>query len=251
MDDITLDSIGPLRLYQRKEGYRFSVDAVLLAHFPVLSRKTRHVADLCAGSGVVGLLIAKRFPWTELVLVELQESLAELARRNIVLNGLEERVSLSRADIRELGKGTSPVISPGSLDAVAVNPPFRPLNTGRISPAGERAIARHEIALRLDDLMGAVKRILKNGGRLYIIYHPSRLSELIESMRREGIEPKRMRFVHPRKGESSTMVLVEGLKGGGVELSVEPPLYVYRNDGGYTSEVEEMLGGSSKGPNPL
>lgn len=249
MDDLSLDSIAGIRLYQREEGYRFSLDAVLLAGFTRVTRRIVSIADLGAGSGVTGLIIAKGTPWLKVTLIELQESLYTLALRNIELNGLKERVAALKADIMMIQSGLYQTLSSGCFDAVITNPPFRKTGTGRISPGEERAIARHEVRLDLKRLLGASAFLLKERGRLFMIYHPFRLSELIEAMREYSLEPKRIRFVHPRENKDANMVLLEAVKGGGVELHVEPPLIVYqrpvsgRDEREYTEEVETLLRG--------
>lgn len=239
--EITLDGISDLKIFQRKRGYRFSIDSPILAHFPELSKKVVQLADLGAGSGVVGLILARRFPWLRVYLVELQKGLTELARKNVSANGLDERVQVIEADIRALGVGRSPLLGSGSMDAVVTNPPYRPPDTGRLSHGDERAVARHEIKIDLEGVIATSKRILKNGGRFFIVYDPSRLSDLIYFMKKACIEPKRLCFVHSVEGSPAEMVLVEGVKSGGVELRVEPPLYIYDKKGGYTERVRRMI----------
>ncbi|MEC4684570.1 MAG: tRNA1(Val) (adenine(37)-N6)-methyltransferase [Nitrospirota bacterium] len=237
MDNLTLDSICGVRLYQRMEGYRFSLDSVLLAGFAGCSRGVRRVADLGAGSGVVGLVLAMRYPWTEVLLIEIQEGLSALAQRNVELNQLGHRVQVLRADISSILHENSPDFIEG-FDAVVSNPPFRKPGTGRISPYSERAIARHEIKLTLTDLIRTSSALLKGRGRFFMVYHPCRFSEVINTMKEFFLEPKRVRFVHPDNTSEAAIVLIEAVKGGGVELKVENPLFVYERDGLYTEEMD-------------
>ncbi len=239
--EITLDGISDLKIFQNKGGYRFSIDSPILAHFPELSRKVMHMADLGAGSGVVGLILARRFPWLRVYLVEIQKGLADLAKKNVSINGLDDRVCVIEADIRTLGAGRSTPLKPGSMDAVVTNPPYRPPDTGRLSRGDERAVARHEIKIDLEGVIAASRRILKNGGRFFVVYDPARMSDLVYFMKEAGIEPKRLCFVHSVEGRPAEMVLVEGIKSGGVELRVEPPLYIYDKKGGYTERVRKMI----------
>lgn len=236
MDNLTLDSICGVRLYQRMEGYRFSIDSVLLAGFAGCSKGVKKVADLGAGSGVVGLILAMRYPWTEVLLIEIQEGLSALAQRNVELNQLGQRVQVLKADVSSVLHNNYPDLIEG-FDAVVSNPPFRKPGTGRISPYGERAIARHEIKLTLTDLIRTSSVLLKNRGRFFMVYHPCRFSEVIYAMKEFLLEPKRVRFVHPDNNSEATMVLIEAVKGGGVELKVETPLFVYEKDGLYTEEM--------------
>ena len=235
MDNLSFDSICGVSLYQSKEGYRFSLDSILLAGFAKCSKGIRRVADLGAGSGVVGLVLAMRYPWTEVLLIEIQEGLSSLAQRNVDINQLSQRVQVLTADAASINNGYPDLIE--EFDAVVSNPPFRKPGTGRISPCSERAIARHEIKLTLTDLIRTSSALLKNRGRFFMVYHPCRFSEVIYAMKEFLLEPKRVRFVHPDNISEATMVLIEAVKGGGVELKVDPPLLVYERDGLYTEEM--------------
>ncbi len=234
----TLDelSIGGLKLYQAEKGYRFSLDPVLLAHFAQL-RAGERIVDLGTGSGVIPLLLARLSAATELVGVELQPQMAERAERNVALNDLQERVQILHGDLRQIRQ----LLPVASADLVVTNPPYRPLGSGRISPADERAKARHEIAGGLQDFIAAASWLLKNGGRFATIYLAERLPELLSQLLVCGIEPKRLRMVHPRRQEPARMVLIEGRKAGRPGLAVDPPLYIYNGAGrDYTDEVLAM-----------
>ncbi len=241
MEELTLDSISSIKLYQHKRGYRFSLDAVLLANFVKLPVTSKWVTDLGAGTGVIGLLIAKKYPRTGVKLVEIQKKLFELCKKNISLNALHNRVMAIEADIRKITTGKYHELQPGSMDAIVANPPFRKPGTGKTSPYNERALARHEIMLTLDSLLDTSSYLLKNRGRFFVIYHPFRLSELISKMGSRALEPKRMRFVHPDKLKEANMVMIEAVKGGGTELKIEQPLFVYNDRGEYTEEVKRIL----------
>jgi len=234
----TLDelSIGGLKLYQAEQGYRFSLDPVLLARF-VQVRAGGRIVDLGTGSGVIPLLLARLCADTDLLGVELQPQMADRASRNVALNGLQERIQILEGDLRQVRQ----LLPVASADLVVANPPYRPLGSGRISPADERAKARHEIAGGLQDFIAAAGWLLKNGGCFATIYLAERLPELISQLLACGIEPKRLRMVHPRPQEPARMVLVEGRKAGRPGLAVEPPLYIYAGEGrDYTAEVLAM-----------
>jgi tRNA1Val (adenine37-N6)-methyltransferase len=236
--DVTLDSIRDIRLYQSKKGYRFSVDALLLFDFVNL-KKVERIGDLGAGSGIVGILLAKKYSHAKATLFEIQESLAALAEKNITLNNLEERVKVMKTDLRRI-KPLPSSIAPHPFDLLVSNPPFRRLKSGRLSEEEEKAVARHEIKLRLNELVDAATYLLREKGRFCMIYHPSRLSELMDMFKKRGLEPKRLRFVHSHVSSEAKMVLLEATKGGRSGLKVDKPLYIYKDDGRYTDEVMKI-----------
>ena len=251
---LTLDTILDIQLYQHKSGYRFSADAVLLSAF-VDTPRLKKIADFGAGSGIIGLLLARKYPQAEITLIELQESLVRLAEKNAELNGLDKQVKVVHADIKELKFGSGEAQKCGctvrqeksfnvlhSYDLVVSNPPFRKTRTGFISPSDEKAMARHEINLPVAALMKSAFSMLKHHGRLCIIHLPERLAEITESMRKHYLEPKRVRFVHSNVGSEAKMVLIEAIKEGRTGLKVERPLFLYEGLGDYTEEVREIYG---------
>ena len=215
---LTLDSIRDIRLYQRRSGYRFSLDALLLFDFAQKRiQKAQTIADLGAGSGVVGLLLAKRYPAARVVLLELQDGLYGLSLKNIALNGLEGRVRAVKTDLMEIGKkpaaGSDAGLGPGSFDMAVANPPFRKVKSGRLSLDEERAVARHELTLPLAALAKAASYLVKNRGRFFMIHHPGRLPEIFTALQAAGFEPKRLRFVHGRPAPDAGDVPAKGSGG--------------------------------------
>jgi tRNA1Val (adenine37-N6)-methyltransferase len=232
----TLDSIKGIRLFQAKNGYRFSVDAVLLEHF-ISARRLDKGIELGTGSGVISILLAKRLARTKIVAIEIQKSLANRAKRNISLNDLEDRIEVLSKDIKGLRK-TFPA---NTFDFVFSNPPFRKPRTGRLSMYEEKAVARHEIEITLPELVDTASYLLKHSGKFYMIYHPFRLAELISLLRDKKLEPKRMRFVHSKIGEEAKMVLIEAVMGSGTWLKISPPLYIYEERNNYSPELKKIL----------
>lgn len=234
----TLDSLrlGGLKILQGRKGYRFSLDPVLLCAFARVGDGER-VADLGTGSGIIPLLLARTTQADTIVGVEVQSSLADRARRNVVLNALESRVAIVEGDVRRLGKE----LPAGTFEVVVSNPPYRSADSGRMAPMAERAAARHELAGGLDDFLRAAAALLKEGGRFYIIYLADRLAELLTAMVARGLQPKRLRCVHSRPTDKARLALVEGRKGGRPHLAVEAPLFVYAEKG-YSDEVLAMYG---------
>ena len=204
---------------QKQRGYRFSVDAVLLGRF-VRIKKGEKAIDLGTGCGILPLLLSQVAGVGSLVGVEIQRQLADLAMRNVILNHLEERISILHQDFRELRN----TFTPGAFDIVLSNPPYRKCFTGRTNPSMEKAIARHEIEGTLRDLISIASYLLRAKGRCYLIYPGSRAVDLLVTFRENGLEPKRLQWVHPSRDEEAKFVLVEALKTSGVELKILKPL---------------------------
>jgi tRNA1Val (adenine37-N6)-methyltransferase len=237
---LTLDSIRDIQVYQNKNGYRFSVDALLLFSFINLPR-VKKIADLGSGSGIIGILLAKKYPNAEVTLIELQKSLARLAEKNASLNKLEKRIRVVKADIKTIPKKNfQRKIFSGNYDLVISNPPFRKVKTGRLSIGDEKAIARHEIKLSLKNMVKAGSTLLKHHGRLCIIHLPERLTEIIDAMKENNLETKRLRFIHSTISSEAKMVLIEAVKGGRAGLKTERPFFIYNEDGSYTDEIREI-----------
>lgn len=238
--DETLDALfqGKLKIIQSKRGYRFSIDAVLLAHFVEIGGSEK-IVDLGTGNGVIPLILARLHPSVRVVGLELQEEMVQRAQRSVDLNRLGEKVKILQGDVRSIKK----FFSPRSFAAVVCNPPYRGPASGRINPDPEKRIARHEVQGRLLDFIRAGSYLLQPGGRMALIYPATRMLDLLQAMRGEGIEPKRLRLVHSFEEDMATLVLAEGIKGSGSELKVMPPLVVYTKERKYTPEMEAILEG--------
>jgi len=244
--ETTLDGIRDIKVYQNRKGYRFSVDALLLYSF-VNVKHADNIADLGTGSGIIGLLLGRKYSDAKVMLVELQESLYSLAEKNIIMNGLEDRVEVVLADIKDMKKKTPRL----QYDLVVSNPPFRKPATGLLSIGEEKAVARHELRLELADLAEAASHLLKARGRFCMIFHPERLFEVIDTLRRNRLEPKRIRFVHNDINAASKIVLIEAVKDGRAGIKVENPLFMYNEKGEYTAEVSEMYGKNESEARPI
>jgi tRNA1Val (adenine37-N6)-methyltransferase len=236
--EITLDILfdGRLKVWQPRHGYRFSIDAVLLAH-QVRLQSEETVLDLGTGCGIVPLILCYRYPRISVWAVEIQAPLAELAARNVRRNRMQHRISVCHADLRDLKK----VDLPGRFDVIVANPPYRRPNSGRLNPDGQRAVARHELAAGLEDFLRCARQRLGDGGRFIVVYTTERLPELMSTMRSSGIEPKCLRMVHTRRHYDAKRVLVEGVKGAKSGIRVAPPLIVHGVDGQYSPEVRVMF----------
>lgn len=236
----TLDELRRygLKLNQPRHGYRFSLDPLLLCDFSAI-REGEEGVDLGTGCGVMPLILSRCAAGTRLVGVESQEAMATLAERNVSLNGLSDRVRIVHADVLDVRS----LFAPSSFDLVVSNPPYRKRGTGRISPKPGRDQARHELTASLADFLAASKYLVKPGGRICFIYHPSRLPELLTEAAALKLCPLRLRMVHGNAAAEARMVLVEMVKGRKGELRVMTPFFVYGEDGEYTAETEAILGG--------
>jgi tRNA1Val (adenine37-N6)-methyltransferase len=232
----TFDTLfgGRLEIRQNKKGYRFSIDALLLARFAE-PRLTDRVIDLGTGCGVIPLILVFRRKAETVVGVEVQPSLAALARQNVSLNHLAAQIEIREEDFRNLpGKG-------GVFDCALCNPPYRRAGSGRLNPREEKALARHEINATLEDVLRAAHHLLKNKGRFYSIYPATRTADLFQGLRRFHLEPKRVQFVHSRDREEARLVLVEGLKEGKTQVKILPPFVLYQTGNQYTPQARELF----------
>lgn len=226
-----------LRILQARNGYRYAIDPFLLTAFASLPSGAQ-IVDLGTGSGVIALLAAVTSNAPRIVGLEVQAALADRARRSVDLNGLHDRITILHGDVRTLPAQ----LLPADFDIVLCNPPYRSPGTGRLAPGDERCRARFELAGGLADFIVAGARLLKNGGRMAMIFLADRLTELLVELRRHRLEPRRLRTVHSRAGDAARLVLVEALKNGRAPLTIEPPLILYRGAGrDYSAEVRTML----------
>jgi len=227
---------GRLKIFQKEKGYRFSIDSLLLAHFICLKRND-HVIDFGTGSSIISLILACRFESVKVVGVEIQAQLVDMARRSVKLNRLQSKIEIRQGDVKQIND----FFDPQSFNVAVFNPPYRRLNSGRINPHEEKAIARHEIMGSLGNFLSSAKYLLRSLGHVFIIYPATRGAELFRQMRNNDIEPKRIRMVHSNSLSSAEFILVEGIKNGGEELNVMPPLFIYGNNGKHTEEMEFIL----------
>jgi len=209
---------GKLSIIQSRQGYRFSVDALLLAGFVSIESED-FVVDLGAGCGIISLFLASEREVGFIVGLELQEELASQAKRNIVLNEFENKIAIIQGDLRHLP------VAPGFAHVVVCNPPYRQEKSGRINPDFSKAIARHELAVSLDDIVAAGKTLLKPGGRLALIYPANRLAEILERMRIQELEPKRLQIIFPDSASHAKLAMIEGRLQGKSGLKILPPIF--------------------------
>ncbi|WP_342536639.1 tRNA1(Val) (adenine(37)-N6)-methyltransferase [Sporosarcina sp. FSL K6-3508] len=240
-DDERLDYLlaEDLRIIQSPSVFSFSLDAVLLARFAYVPIRSGKVVDLCTGNGAIPLFLSARTK-ARIVGVELQERLADMAKRSVAHNGLDEQLSILQDNVIGIAKK----IGYDTYDTVTCNPPYFPANEASARNKGEHyTIARHEVELKLDQAVQSASELLKQGGKAAFVHRPGRLLDMITSMRQHRLEPKRIRFVYPKEGKEANTLLIEAIKDGKPDLKILPPLYVYQANGNYTEEVRHLLYG--------
>jgi tRNA1Val (adenine37-N6)-methyltransferase len=234
-DTISLRGAGIITVIQPKKGHRFTLDSLLLADFCRIRPRDR-VIEPGSGTGIISLLLAKKFPKTWFVADEFDPQAYFLLCQNILRNGLGNIVSVDR-DIKYLNR----VIAPNSFDVIIANPPYVKFGTGRKSPVVERQTARHDQTASLP-LWLNLQVLLKNKGRYFLIFPAQRATELMSLLQNNKLESKRLRFVHPRMNKPASLILLEAIKGGGMGMEILPPLIVHEQNGGYTDEMKIIYG---------
>ncbi len=225
------------QIIQDPGRFCFGMDAVLLSGFAHVKRGER-VLDLGTGTGIIPILLEAKTEGSHFTGLEIQPESADMATRSVQLNHLEDKISIVTGDIKDASK----LFGASSFDIVTTNPPYMIGEHGLKNPADAKAIARHEVLCTLDDILLESARILKPGGRFYMVHRPFRLAEIFSKMIEHGIEPKRMQLVYPYIDKEPNMVLIEGLRGGRSRITIEKPLIVYESEGIYTSEIFDIYG---------
>ncbi len=225
------------RIIQKKDGFCFGMDAVLLSGFAAV-REGERALDLGCGTGIIPLLLEAKTRGRHFTGLEIQKEMADMAARSVRLNGLENKIEIIEGDIKEAGR----IFGGASFDVITANPPYMNDRHGLKNPDLPKAIARHEVLCTLQDVVREAAKALRPGGRFYMVHRPRRLIEIITELTGRGLEPKRLKFVHPFADREAKMVLIEAARGGGSFVKVEKPLIVFREQGIYTDEITEIYG---------
>lgn len=223
------------RIIQSSDTFSFGIDAVLLSGFAKV-KKGERVLDMCTGTGVIPILLEAKTEGKHFDAIELQPCSADMARRSVALNGLENKITITEGDIKLCDK----FFEQGSFNVVTCNPPYTPVGTGYINDMSPVAIARHEIRCNIDDVFSAAGKMLKYGGRFYMVHRFERLCDIFCTGRKYILEPKFIRFVQTTQQKPPSLVLIEFIKGGGPGLKTGLPLVVYKSDGSYSDEVNDI-----------
>ena len=219
LDDL---QIGGLELIQNPSGFCFGVDAVFLSDF-VKVKPGETVLDLGTGNGIIPILLKKKTGGKKFTGLEIQENTADMARRSVAYNHLEDRIEIVTGDIKEAAE----IFKPAFFDVITTNPPYMLSQHGLRNPDDAKAIARHEVLCTLDDILRESMRLLQDKGRFYMIHRPFRLTEIMIKMNHYKIEPKRIQFIHPYIDKEPVLVLIEGVRGARSRVTVEPPIIIY------------------------
>lgn len=223
------------RIIQNGNTFCFGIDAVLLSDFAKI-KKDEHVMDFCTGNGIIPILLEAKTAGAHFSGLEIQEYPADMAKRSVLLNQLEEKIDIICGDVCK----ASSLFPPDSFDVITCNPPYMNHNHGLTNPELPKAIARHELLCTLEDIVREAAKLLKHGGRFYMIHRPFRLVEIFQTLTSHRLEPKAMRLVQPYADKEPNMVLVEAVKGGNSMIKIAPPLIIYEAPNIYTKEVQEL-----------
>ncbi|EIQ4142146.1 tRNA1(Val) (adenine(37)-N6)-methyltransferase [Staphylococcus pseudintermedius] len=226
-----------LRIIQNDAVFSFSTDALLLGHFTEVRKRDR-ILDMCAGNGVIPLLLSDKGN-NVITGVEIQPQLVNMAERSVQYNHLEDRITMVEMDINALIQA----YSPAQFDLITCNPPYFKANQTNQHQLEAHKIARHEIYCTLDDCLRVSNHLLKEGGRVVMVHRAERMLDLFESMRHYRIEPKRLHMIFSKPGKAAQTIVVEGRKGGRQGLDIAPPFYIYDEQGDYTPEMKEIYYG--------
>ncbi|NYB73365.1 tRNA1(Val) (adenine(37)-N6)-methyltransferase [Sedimentibacter hydroxybenzoicus DSM 7310] len=224
-----------LKIIQNKKWFCFGMDAVLLTNYCDIKNNSI-VVDLGTGTGIIPILLSGKRNYSKAYAIEIQEEVAEMARRSVMLNNLQDKIEVLNIDLKDVLN----YLQPNSFDAVISNPPYKLNNSGIINPSDKKAISRHEIMCSLEDVISKASSLLKQYGRFYMVHRPDRLADIMCLLRKYRLEPKQIRFVHPRAAEKPNMILIRASKNGNPELKFDPPLYIYGEDGKYTKDVYDI-----------
>ena len=227
-----------LKIIQNNKGFCFGIDSIILSDFAKNIKEGSKVVDLGTGSGVIGLLLCKKTKLKEVIGIEIQEDVAEMAKRSISLNNLEDKFKIYQTDINKIFDNK--ILNKNQYDVVVMNPPYKEIGTGKTNEDEKKLISRHEIKATLSDFIRTSAKLLKDRGELYLVHKPERIADIICKMRENKIEPKEMQIVYPYAHSDASIILMKGIKNGKKFLKIDKPLCIYEKDGEYTKQIKEI-----------
>ena len=225
-----------LKIIQNTEGFCFGIDAVLLSDFAKEIRNKAKVLDLGTGTGILSILLSAKTNLEKIYGIEIQEEVADMAKRSVELNKLENKIEIINKNIKELEE----IFEKNSFDSIVTNPPYKKIETGKTNEKQNKFISRHEVTASLEDFIKVSFDLLKDKGSLFMVHRPERLAEIIYLLKKNKLEPKKIRFVHSNYEQEPKLVLIKAVKNAKEFLTVEKPLIIYKEDGEYTDEILEI-----------
>lgn len=222
-----------LKIIQNEKGFCFGMDSVLLSDFAKNMKNNSTVLDLGTGTGIIPILLCGKTNLKKVVGIEIQQDVANMAKRSSQLNNLQDRFEVVNTNIIDLKN----IYEKQSFDVIVTNPPYKKENTGITNENEAKLISRHEITANLEDFISISKDLLKDKGEFYMVHRPERLVDILSLMRKYKIEPKILKFVSPNKNKEPNLILIKGIKNANSFLKIEKNLYVYNEGGKYTNEI--------------
>jgi tRNA1Val (adenine37-N6)-methyltransferase len=230
IDDLEFEN---LKIIQNTTGFCFGIDSVLLSDYSKNIKKGATVVDIGTGTGIISILLSKKANVSKIYGVEIQEDVAEMAKRSVKLNNLEDKIEIINLNIKDIFEN----LEPNSIDAIVTNPPYMKLNTGAQSEEKKKLISRHEVECSLEDIIKISYKLLKSKGEFYMVHRAERIVDILYFLRKYKIEPKSIRFIQSYINKAPNLVLIKAVKDAGEQLTIETPLVVYNADGSYTDEI--------------
>lgn len=222
-----------LKIIQNKDGFCFGIDSILLSDFAKEIPNNAKVIDLGTGTGIISILLCEKTKLSKIIGVEIQKEVYELAKRNIKLNNLENKFEVINENIKNLEK----ILEKNSYDAIVTNPPYKKENTGLTNENKLKLISRHEIEANLEDFIQISSKLLKNNGAFYMVHRPERLTDIIDILRKNKLEPKTLQLIYPKINKQPTMILIKAIKNAKPFLKIKEPLIIYNENNTYTDEI--------------
>lgn len=227
-----------LKIIQNKKGFCFGIDSILLSDYVKNIKKGSKVIDIGTGTGIISILLCEKSKLSKIYGIEIQDDVAEMAKRNIELNGLSNKFEIINANIKNIFE----YLKPNDFDVVVTNPPYKKCNTGLTSSEKKQLISRHEVECTLEDIIYNSSKLLKSLGEFYMVHRAERIVDIMCLLRKYKLEPKNIRFVHSKIDEKPTLILVKAVKNAKEFLKIDKPLVIYKDTGVYTDEILEIYG---------
>ncbi len=242
-----------LKIIQNEDGFCFGIDSVLLSDFAKDIKNNSAGVDLGSGTGIISILLSAKTKLEKIIGVEIQEDVAEMANRSVILNNIQDKIEILNLDIKDIIQNKSNnkeninklienKLQREKFDFVVTNPPYKKLDTGKVNANENKYISRHELTANLEDFLNVSKYLLKDKGAFYMVHRPDRLVDIIELMRKYKIEPKKIRFVYSSIEKEPSLILIKGIKNANPFLKIDRPLIIYNENGEYTEEIYEIYG---------